>query len=152
MSILLLPAKPEQAQALSRIAFAAKSHWGYPERWMEMWKPQLTFSSAYFAENESWVAEADNSPIAFYTLLEKEEGAWIENLWVLPEFIGKGIGKILFLHAMELSRRRGYRRLWLEADPNARGFYEKMGMAKIGERIYELEGQLRCLPLMEIRL
>ena len=119
---------------------------------MELWKPQLTFTPEYFEENENWVAELDGALIAFYTLFEKNENAWIENLWVSPELIGKGVGKRLFLHALDISRQRGFKRLRLEADPNAIGFYEKMGMYKISERQYELEGQLRILPTMEIKL
>jgi len=146
------PAISKEAAALSQIAFAAKAHWGYPKRWLEIWKPQLTFSPQYFEENESWVAEADGYPIAFYTLQEKDGKAWIGNLWVSPEFIGKSVGKKLFLHAVALSRRHGYKTLQLEADPNAVGFYEKMGMYKIGERHSEVEGQPRILPIMEIKL
>ena len=150
--IAIRPARPEEAPSLSEIALAAKAHWGYPERWMQLWKPQLTFSPDYFEENESWVAEIDHRPAAFYTLLEKEGQAWLENLWVFPEFIGKGIGKRLFLHALELSRQRGFENLRLEADPNAAGFYEKMGMKKIGEHRSEVEGQPRILPVMELEL
>jgi len=150
--ISLRRALPEEAAILSQIAFAAKSYWGYPERWMEQWKPQLTFNSKYFEENESWVAELNGISVAFYTLLEKDGNAWVEDLWVSPELIGKGIGKSLFLHALNISRQRGFKKLQLEADPNAVGFYEKMGMYKIGERQYELEGQLRILPKMEITL
>ena len=150
--ISLRRALPEEAAILSQIAFAAKSYWGYPERWLEQWKPQLTFNSKYFEENESWVAELNGISVAFYTLLEKNGNAWVEDLWVSPELIGKGIGKSLFLHALNISRQRGFKKLQLEADPNAVGFYEKMGMYKIGERRYELEGQLRILPKMEISL
>ena len=119
---------------------------------MELWKPQLTFTPEYFEENESWVAEINGAPVAFYTLLEKHGNAWIENLWVSPELIGKGVGKRLFSHALEVARQRGFQKLQLEADPNAVGFYDKMGMHKIGERRYELESQLRILPTMEIKV
>lgn len=152
MNLQILRAKPEQAQILSQIAQAAKAYWGYPKRWMELWKPQLTFSPDYFQENESWVAEIDQIPVGFYTLLEKGGSAWLENLWVSPEVIGRGVGKHLFLHALKQSRPRGFPTLQLEADPNAVGFYEKMGMYKIGERRSEVEGQPRILPLMELRL
>ena len=150
--IFIRRASPNEADLLSQIALSAKRHWGYPERWMELWKPQLTFTPEYFEEHESWVAEVDATPIAFYTLLEQEGSVWLENLWVLPEHIGEGLGKRLFLHALETSRERGFCSLQLEADPNAVGFYEKMGMKQIGERISEIEGQLRILPIMELRL
>jgi ribosomal protein S18 acetylase RimI-like enzyme len=143
---------PEEADTLSRIAFSAKAYWGYPERWLEIWKPQLTFSPAYFEENESWAAVDGEKPIGFYTLQEKNGNVWIENLWVRPGFIGKGIGKKLFLHAVENSHQRGYKSVQLEADPNAFSFYEKMGMHKIGERQSEVDGQPRILPIMEMEL
>lgn len=137
---------------MSRIALSAKAYWGYPERWMEIWTHQLTFSPEYFGGNESWVAEADGVPVAFYTLQEKDGNGWIENLWVLPALIGKGLGRELFLHAVSRSRSKGHLALQLEADPNAVGFYEKMGMRKIGERGSEIEGQPRALPIMETTL
>ena len=152
MNLQITRAKPEQAEALTQIARAAKGHWGYPKRWMEIWKPQLTFAPQYFEEHESWVAEIDHAPIAFCTLLERDEIAWIEDLWVSPEWIGKGVGKGLFLHAREMARQRGFQALQLEADPNAVGFYSKMGMKQVGERVSEIEGYPRILPIMELRL
>ena len=143
---------PKDADVLTQIALSAKAHWGYPDRWMEIWKPQLAFSPEYFEENESWLVVDNAKPIAFYTLQEKNGNAWLENLWVLPEHMGKGVGKRLFLHAIGLARQRGYKILQLEADPNAVGFYEKMGMHKIGERYSEIEGLPRSLPIMEIDL
>lgn len=144
--------KPEEVELLTQIALSAKRHWVYPERWMEIWTPQLTFTPDYFEEHEGWAAVDDEKPIAFYTLEDKNGIAWIENLWVLSEYIGKGVGKELFHHATALARGRGYKSLQLEADPNALGFYEKMGMKKIGERQSEVDGMLRVLPIMEIDL
>jgi ribosomal protein S18 acetylase RimI-like enzyme len=145
-------ATPEQAGELTRIAQAAKAHWGYPTRWLEIWAPQLTFSPRYFEKNEGWVAAIDETLIGFYTLQEENGNACIENLWIRPDFIGKGIGRMLFLHAVEQARERGYQILQLEADPNAVGFYEKMGMHKVDEHCYELEGRPRLLSIMAIRL
>ena len=119
---------------------------------MEIWTPQLTFDSGYFKSNESWVADQDGRPVAFYTLLDKNGIAWLENLFVTPAVIGQGVGRILFLHAQQLASERGYTTLQLEADPNAAGFYEKMGMYKVGERHSQVEGQPRVLPIMEKEL
>jgi ribosomal protein S18 acetylase RimI-like enzyme len=149
-NILIRPVVPIEADALTQIAISAKSHWGYPKHWMEIWAPQLTFTPDYFEKNESWAAVDGDKPIAFYTLQDKDGKAWIGDLWVLPEYIGKGIGKQLFLHAVEFARQRRYKILQLDADPNAVGFYEKMGMKKIGERQSEVDGQPRILPIMEM--
>ena len=141
---------PEEAETLSQIAISAKSHWNYPEHWMELWIPQLTFGEAYFEENESWAAELAGQVIAFYTLQTRSGNAWLENIWVLPMYMGQGVGRELFMHVLELARQRGCKTLQLEAEPNAVGFYEKMGMQRVGEHQYELDGQPRILPLMEM--
>jgi len=143
---------PSEADVLTQIAISAKSYWNYPEKWMEIWIPQLTFSPEYFEANESWVAVLEDKPVAFYTWQDRDGIAWIENLWVSAEYIGTGVGKQLFLHALELARQRGYKIMQLESDPNARGFYEKMGMRKISEHQAEVDGQPRVIPIMEMEL
>ena len=40
----------------------------------------------------------------------------------------------------------------IEADPNAEGFYLRMGARRVGENVYEIEGQRRVLPLMQLDL
>ena len=150
--IHIRPVQPGEAGILTRVALAAKRHWGYPERWIEIWTPQLTFTPDYFYLNEGWAAVVNEVPVAFYTLLEANEVASIENLWVLPEYMGQGIGKQLFLHAVAVARGRGCKILQLEADPNAVGFYERMGMHKAGERNTEVDGLPRTLPIMEMAL
>jgi len=153
MNINIRRTLPEEADILSEIAFSAKAHWGYPDHWMEMWRSEFTFSDDYFNAHESWTAELDGKSIAFYTLEEKDGSAWIENLWVSSEHMGNGIGKRLFLDALSRSRARGYLILRLESDPNAAGFYEKMGMYKVGESSRPIdEDPSRVLPLMEIML
>jgi GNAT superfamily N-acetyltransferase len=152
MSILIRRAVSEDAKDLSKIAFSAKAHWGYPERWMKIWRSQFDFTPEYFEKNESWVAESAARSIGFYTLLEKNDMAWLENLWVNPENIGKGVGKQLFVHALVRARELGFSKLQCEADPNAAVFYEKMGMYKVAESSYPIEGQERILPVMEILL
>jgi len=150
--IIIRRVVPKEADVLTHVALSAKRHWGYPEHWMEIWTPELTFAPEYFEDNESWVAVDNEMPIGFYTLQERNGNAWIENLWVLPERIGKGVGKRLFLDAMSRSLELGFKILQLDADPNAAGFYEKMGMHKIGERHSEIAGQPRKLPIMEMKL
>ena len=149
-NILIRQVIPDEADVLTKIAISAKRFWNYPERWMEIWIPQLTFDSKYFEANESWAAEINDIPIAFYTLQNRNGNAWIENLWVAAEYIGMGIGKQLFLHAKIRSLGLGYKILQLEADPNALGFYEKMGMRKIGEHPADVDGQPRSIPVLEI--
>jgi GNAT superfamily N-acetyltransferase len=150
--ISIRPLNLEEADQCTQIALSAKRYWGYPESWIQIWTPQLTFDADYFRANESWAAQMENSLAGFYTLTNQNEAGWLENLFVLPEYIGRGIGRALFIHAVALARQRRYKILRLEADPNADGFYEKMGMYKIDEKRYQMDGQPRILPVMEIKL
>ena len=143
---------PEHASKLTEITLAAKRYWGYPEKWIQLWTPELTFSPEYALENEVWLAVVDEKLAAYYSLKQNDEGLWLENLWVLPEHMGQGLGKRLFLHALERGRENGVSFLKIEADPNAQSFYERMGAKKVSEHQYELDGQLRVLPIMEINL
>lgn len=152
MNFEIIRGMPEHASNLTGITIAAKRHWNYPEKWMQLWLPDLTFSAEYISMNEVWLAVEDEKFVAYYSFKQDIEGLWLENLWVLPEYMGQGIGRQLFEHALERSRARGMSVLKIEADPNAQGFYEKMGAHKSGDHQYELDCQLRVLPVMEINL
>jgi GNAT superfamily N-acetyltransferase len=143
---------PEQAGELTTITIAAKRHWNYPERWIQFWLPVLTISPGYIRENETWAVVQDDMCIAYYSLKEEDESLWLDNLWVLPEFMGQGIGRDLFQHALERSRILGAVIMGIVSDPNAQSFYEKMGARKVGEVQSEVDNQPRVLPVMEINL
>jgi GNAT superfamily N-acetyltransferase len=51
----------------------------------------------------------------------------LEDLWVDPPWIGRGVVRMLFEHVAAQARQRGARRLEWEAEPNAAGFYAHMG-------------------------
>jgi GNAT superfamily N-acetyltransferase len=67
---------------------------------------------------------------------------------VLPENLRQGIGRRLFGHAVERARALGFGRLTIESDPNAEGFYQKMGARRVDLRSSQLEGEPRKLPLL----
>jgi GNAT superfamily N-acetyltransferase len=142
----------EQAAELTALTIAAKRHWNYPEKWIQIWLPLLTVTANYIRDNETWAAVQNDRRIAYYSLKNDGGFLWLDNLWVLPEFMGRGIGRELFGHALERSRALGANTLRIESDPNAQSFYEKMGARKIGEHQAEVDGQRRVLPVMEIVL
>jgi GNAT superfamily N-acetyltransferase len=150
--ILIRRASPEDAEQLTQITLASKRHWNYPEEWIQRWLPELTFLPEYVAEHEMWLFVVDEKSAAYYSLKQNDDSLWLENLWVLPGYMGQGMGRMLFQHALERSRALGASTLKIESDPNAQSFYEKMGAKEVSEHQYELDGQLRVLPIMEINL
>ena len=150
--LTLVRARPEHAETLTRIAIESKRHWGYPEKWIQIWIPQLTISPQYISANETWLASINDEPSAFYSLKEEKDTCWLDHLWVRPEAMGQGLGATLFRHARRRAKLRGASILKVESDPNAQGFYEKMGARKVDENSGEMDGQARFLPVLELNL
>jgi ribosomal protein S18 acetylase RimI-like enzyme len=148
MKMPISRAKPEDADALTQIAHAAKRHWGHPERWIETWRDLLTMRPEFIAENVTYCAKEHGRIIGFYLLMAENDGMHLDHLWILPEALGRGIGRTLFEHAVEQAKNLGHRAIRIEADPNAAGFYERMGAKRIGANVTEIEGQPRELPLL----
>jgi N-acetylglutamate synthase-like GNAT family acetyltransferase len=153
MELQLRQATPDDAAALTELAHAAKRHWGYPERWIELWKDDLTITPEFVANSEVFVALLGAEIVGCCALvLGSNSTAELEHMWIKPAQIGTGVGRILFEHAKGLATKLNVRRLEISSDPNAEGFYRHMGATRIGEVRSEIEGQPRLLPRMAVDL
>jgi GNAT superfamily N-acetyltransferase len=145
-------ATPDQAEALTEIAHAAKRHWGYPDAWVRLWSPSLTITPEFIEKHETYVAWMDERPAGFCAISQEADNASLEHLWVKPVYIGKGIGAALFNHILARCKNLAVQVLKIESDPNAQGFYERMGAKKVGQVVGEMDGQPRVLPLLEVKV
>ena len=148
----IVRAKPEDADALTKIAFAAKRHWGYPERWIQGWREILTMRPEFITANVAYCAIEENHAVGFYVLTTEDDGLHLDHLWIVPAAMGRGIGGALFQHATAQARDLGFASIKIEADPNAAAFYERMGAVRVGINIGEVEGERRQLPLLEFQV
>jgi len=139
MDITIQQAIPHQATELSHIAFQAKSYWGYSAEQLEGWREEfLTFSPDDIENNEVWVAVNPNKQIVGFARMINHEGNTIlDDLWVLPDFIGKGIGRQLFQYVATQ-----HPEFTFTSDPNADAFYRKMGAEPIGETYSVLQDKM----------
>ena len=112
---------------MREIAVEAKAHWGYDRALVEEWALGGDFEPESLRKRLLYVAEAEGRPVGWAALIPRGEVGWLEDLWVEPAWIGRGVGRMLFEHVAAEARQRGARRLEWEAEPNARGFYERMG-------------------------
>ena len=88
------------------------------------------------------IAEWDNKPAGFafffynYSTWRGRPGLYLEDLFVLPEMRGKGIGKALLQHLAQIALREncyGIRWMVLEWNEPALKFYETLGAEILGE-------------------
>src|SRR5262249_18640839 len=125
--VYVRPGRPEEGERLREIAAASKAHWGYDPERVRDWVAEGDFTSEALANRDVFVADEDGLPVAFASLIDRGEVAWLDARWVGPDWIGGGVGSRLFRHCAEEARRGGARRMEWEAEPNAVGFYERMG-------------------------
>ncbi len=92
-------------------------------------------------------------PVGFYALTGSGSRLVLEHLWVSPRCLGAGVGRKLFQHAVKTATKLNASVIEIESDPNAEGFYVRMGARRVGETLWEIEGQVRFLPrlIFEIR-
>ncbi|WP_322490125.1 GNAT family N-acetyltransferase [Chloroflexus sp.] len=135
--ITITRAQPAEATTLQQIAIAAKSHWGYPSHLIEAWAATPIITAAAIERDVVFVARSETTLIGWGRLLVEQTPAVLEDLWVTPAWIGYGVGRLLLRYAIAICRERGSTQIELDADPNALGFYLRMGGVVIGERISE---------------
>jgi GNAT superfamily N-acetyltransferase len=148
----IVRATPADAARLTRIAHAAKRTWGYPEAWVVAWKGVLTITSGSIRSHPTYCARVGRGTAGFCSIRRCGALAVVDHLWVAPAYAGRGIGRALFRHCETWARRAGAKRLAVESDPHAEGFYRAMGARRIGRRPAPIEGVQRYLPLMKKRL
>jgi len=136
-AITLRPARVEEAAALSALTHRSKQSHGYSDEFMTRFMSvgDMVITPESIAQNQVMVAEVDGRVAGFAHLkpLDEPDAVCLEDLFIEPDAQGKGVGRALFDWALATAAGRGYDWLEWESDPNAAGFYEKMGGEKIGE-------------------
>lgn len=80
------------------------------------------------------VAEQDGVVVGFAVLLEPSAGACeLDGLFVEPERMRTGVGRLLVEDATSVARERGATRIDVVANPQAVAFYDAVGFKPAGE-------------------
>jgi ribosomal protein S18 acetylase RimI-like enzyme len=147
----IIRSEPDDAATLTDIAFAAKRHWGYPEKWIKHWRAMLTIQPQFVVSCETYAAKVGDRLVGFYALVPEGSQMDLMHLWVQPEFMGRGIGRALLMHGMVRAKNLGFKEMEIKSDPNAEGFYRPMGARRVGTNSGILYGVQRDLPVMILR-
>jgi GNAT superfamily N-acetyltransferase len=150
-TIRIRPARAEEADLLTDLSLRAKALWGYDAGFLARCRAVMTVKAHDIENQPHYVAELDGRIAGFYGFEPEAEGVGLDYLFVEPELVGRGIGRALWRHAVDTARGRGHRALVVVSDPNAEGFYVKMGCQRIGTRPSDLESG-RQLPLLRLEL
>ena len=121
---------------INELIARSKAHWSWPDEYLEKALPLHTITPEYVRSNHCFeVLDAHDKLIAFVSIVVGTARVVLDNLWVRPELIGKGIGRRACERVFQLAREQGWTELWVLPDPPAEGFYVNMGFSDTGERV-----------------
>lgn len=150
-------AQSKECDLLSGIAFRSKAYWGYSAEFMEACREELTYSPDMLNNHRFFVAteiqeSSGKVTLGFYGLVQLSESTVeLEALFLDPAHIGRGVGRLLYEHALVEAKKSGAQRLTIQSDPFAKDFYLKVGATLIDEKE---SGSIpgRFLPLFSVDL
>jgi GNAT superfamily N-acetyltransferase len=153
-TLTIRAARPEDAAILTDLTLRSKAHWGYDAQFMDDVRSEMVVRPEQIERDWIYVLEAAGKICGYYDLEKRDDGMiWLESLFIAPDAMGQGIGRRLWDHAVQSARTLGFSRLEFESDPNAEGFYLKMGAVRISEQPKPINGQPdRVLPRMRLVL
>lgn len=96
MNIAFCDAVENQAHLLSDLAIKSKGHWGYSRSQLDRWREELKIEKSYIRENIVQIVLLDDDPVGFFALTREDGDYVLDHLWLIPEVIGRGIGKCSF--------------------------------------------------------
>lgn len=145
-------AEIDDHEALTRLTKLSKAYWGFPEELLLTWEHLLTISKEYIEKNKVIKLVEEGTIVGYYACFCMEETTTVklDNLFILPGYIGTGLGKVLMDHFLIEAKNAGAEKVLLDAEPNAEGFYKKFGFVTIGQLQSSVKD--RFLPIMELML
>lgn len=140
-----------EAEQLSALAIRSKAVWDYDEPAMAVFRTELTMSDEQLQAAHAHVLEVHGEVVGFYTLAALTAAVIeLQHLFIEPAHIRRGYGLALWEHAVDHARELGAERLQIIADPQAQGFYERLGSIPIGEHLSSIPS--RVIPILEYSL
>jgi len=144
-------ARKDDHSILTEITFSGKSFWGYDTDQLEKWRVDLTISENYISENETYKLILDEKTVGYYSILKAYNDIIIlDNIFLLPEYIGKGFGRFLMLDCINRAKTLNAKKIVLDAEPSAEKFYRNFGFEIYNHLESSIKG--RFLPQMELIL
>jgi streptomycin 6-kinase len=113
----------------------SKASWGYDDHFMDEFMRNFSTTSESIQKNVIKLFFNKNQLISFYAFsINKNDDIqlYLDDFFVHPDYIGQGIGKIMWNHCLDTVTSIGQTEFWLWADPNAAGFYKKCGCIQTG--------------------
>ncbi|MFD7258660.1 GNAT family N-acetyltransferase [Streptomyces sp. NPDC059874] len=129
----LRAARADEAEALTGLVMRSKAHWGYDAGFLAACERDLRIRARDVADRRIVVAEDERGAVLGLASLEgAPPQAVLGLLFVEPAAIGRGVGRLLYRDVLRRAVELGVRRLVIDSDRHAAGFYRAMGAVPAG--------------------
>lgn len=148
--MIIIKASTDDHETLTVITKKSKAFWGYSDLQLAEWHEALTITKTYIETETVYKLVIEDEIVGYYSFLnENENTIKLDNLFLLPEYIGRGLGKVLMNDFLNRIKTSPAKSIYLESDPNAETFYAKFGFIKTGQIETSIQG--RYLPVMKLK-
>ena len=154
-------ARSEEGSILSALALRSKAHWNYDKAFIESCRDDLTVTKEDIHNSPIYVIEDIDEKgqkrlvgLAGFNYPEQGEEDFAPEIllfFIEPCAMGRGYGKALWKHMLQVAKEKGWPSFLIASDPNAKVFYEKMGATLIGEEPSTVQPG-RMLPLLQYQI
>ncbi|MGW2270562.1 GNAT family N-acetyltransferase [Streptomyces yangpuensis] len=125
-------ARAAEAEALTGLVMRSKAHWGYDAGFLAACAAELRIRPDEVTARRIVVAEDPQGTVLGVASLEGAAPlATLGLLFVEPAAIGRGVGRLLYRDVLRRAVEQGVRRLVIDSDPHAAGFYRAMGAVAV---------------------
>lgn len=136
MSMKLIYKKAQQTdlEAINQLLRLSKVFWGYDENFMDQFMQKFGVTAQFLQNSITELLYIDDKLAGFYSFTDKDNEFELDNFFLHPNFIGKGVGRKLWQACCNAAKAQGKSEFIIWSDPNAEPFYLAMGCVKIGTK------------------
>lgn len=134
--LTIVPAREASLKEVNALVARSKAYWNWPHEYLSRAIPLHKVTPAYLDHNRCFeIVTNGKELVAFFSVSDSGARVIVDNLWVEPLYIGRGIGRAAMLFIFDLARASRWQHLWVLPDPPAEGFYRALGFSDTGERV-----------------
>jgi GNAT superfamily N-acetyltransferase len=131
---MIRPARAEEREGLIALQRRASLMWEEDRAALQAEPDVIDLPADQIFDGHVFVFDDAGSVLGFGVVLPRDDGdAELDGLFVEPDAWGRGIGRRLTDHVVEVARRRGCLAVNVVANKRALGFYAKCGFEALGE-------------------